>query len=145
MIRAVDGVDFSIATGGTLGVVGESGSGKSVTALSIMRLLDAPGRIEREPRSSFEGRDLATLREDEMAKIRGNEISMIFQEPMTSLNPVFTVGEQIAEAVRLHQDVGKQGGGRARALEMLGSSASRRPSSGCATTRTSSRAACASA
>ena len=118
MIRAVDGVDFSIETGGALGVVGESGSGKSVTALSIMRLIDLPGRIESASSIMFEGRDLAKLPEDEMAKIRGNEISMIFQEPMTSLNPVFTVGDQIAESVRLHQGVGKKEA-EERALEMM--------------------------
>jgi len=118
VIRAVDGVDFSIAKGGALGVVGESGSGKSVTALSVMRLIDPPGRLESSSSILFEGRDLATLSEDEMAKIRGNEISMIFQEPMTSLNPVFTVGEQIAESVRLHQNVGNKEAD-ARAVEMM--------------------------
>jgi oligopeptide/dipeptide ABC transporter ATP-binding protein len=118
VIRAVDGVDLSIAKGGTLGVVGESGSGKSVTALSVMRLIDPPGRIESTSRILFEGRDLVSLSDDEMTAIRGNEISMIFQEPMTSLNPVFTVGEQIAESVRLHQDVGKREA-EARALEMM--------------------------
>src|SRR5512137_2487948 len=81
VIRAVDGVDFSIAKGGALGVVGESGSGKSVTALSVMRLIDPPGRLESSSSIVFEGRDLATLSEEEMATIRGNEISMIFQEP----------------------------------------------------------------
>ena len=118
LLRAVDGVDLEIAPGGTLGVVGESGSGKSVTALSIMRLVDAPGRVEPGSRILFEGRDLATLGEAAMSRIRGNEISMIFQEPMTSLNPVFTVGDQIAEAVRLHQDVGS-GEAHERAVEMM--------------------------
>ncbi len=118
LIRAVDGVDFSIPKGGTLGVVGESGSGKSVTALSIMKLVDAPGRVESSSNIIFDGQDLATLDEDAMAKIRGNDISMIFQEPMTSLNPVFTVGEQIAESVRLHQNVGDKEA-EARALEMM--------------------------
>ncbi len=118
VIRAVDGVDFAIEKGGALGVVGESGSGKSVTALSIMRLIDLPGRVEQGSNIVFEGRELATLDEDEMAKIRGNEISMIFQEPMTSLNPVFTVGDQIAEAVRLHQHVGKREA-QERAIEMM--------------------------
>ncbi len=103
LLRAVDGVDLEIRPGRTLGVVGESGSGKSVTALSIMRLIDPPGRIEPRSRIVFEGRDLAALREEAMEDIRGNEISMIFQEPMTSLNPVFTVGDQIAEAVQLHE------------------------------------------
>src|SRR5829696_4704973 len=118
VIRAVDGVDLSIAAAGTLGVVGESGSGKSVTALSIMRLIDLPGRVEPGSSMVFDGRDLATLPEDEMAEIRGNEISMIFQEPMTSLNPVFTVGNQIAESVRLHQDTGRKEA-EERAIEMM--------------------------
>ena len=113
VIRAVDGVDFAIAQGGTLGVVGESGSGKSVTALSIMRLIDQPGRIEPGSTHPVRGpRPRRRSSEDEMAKIRGNEISMIFQEPMTSLNPVFTVGDQIAEAVRLHQRCRQEGGAR---------------------------------
>jgi oligopeptide/dipeptide ABC transporter ATP-binding protein len=118
VIRAVDGVDLSIGKAGTLGVVGESGSGKSVTALSIMRLIDLPGRVEAGSSIMFDGRDLATLPEDEMTAIRGNDISMIFQEPMTSLNPVFTVGEQIAESVRLHQGAGRKEA-EERAVEML--------------------------
>jgi oligopeptide/dipeptide ABC transporter ATP-binding protein len=118
VIRAVDGVDLSIGKAGTLGVVGESGSGKSVTALSIMRLIDLPGRVEAGSSIMFDGRDLATLPEDEMTAIRGNDISMIFQEPMTSLNPVFTVGEQIAESVRLHQGAGRKEADE-RAVEML--------------------------
>jgi oligopeptide/dipeptide ABC transporter ATP-binding protein len=117
-IRAVDGVDFEIEEGRTLGIVGESGSGKSVTALSVMRLVDAPGHIADESRIVFEGRDLAQLSEGEMEKIRGNEISMIFQEPMTSLNPVYTVGEQIAEAVRYHERAGSKAAMK-RAVEML--------------------------
>jgi oligopeptide/dipeptide ABC transporter ATP-binding protein len=118
VIRAVDGVDLSIEKAGTLGVVGESGSGKSVTALSIMRLIDLPGRIEPGSSITFGGRDLATLPEDEMTAIRGNDISMIFQEPMTSLNPVFTVGEQIAESVRLHQGADRKEA-EERAVEMM--------------------------
>jgi oligopeptide/dipeptide ABC transporter ATP-binding protein len=118
VIRAVDGVDLSVEQAGTLGVVGESGSGKSVTALSIMRLIDLPGRIEPGSSITFGGRDLATLPEDEMAAIRGNDISMIFQEPMTSLNPVFTVGEQIAESVRLHQGADRKEADE-RAVEMM--------------------------
>ncbi len=117
-IRAVDGVDFTIEAGRTLGVVGESGSGKSVTALSVMRLIDAPGRVAEDSRILLEGNDLARLGEKAMEGIRGNEISMIFQEPMTSLNPVFTVSEQIAEAVRYHQRVGAREA-RARSVEML--------------------------
>lgn len=101
--KAVDGVSYSLAKGHTLGIVGESGSGKSVTALSIMRLLAKPaGRIV-SGEILFKDRDLVKLKEREMRKIRGNQISMIFQEPMTSLNPVFTIGEQIAEVFRLHQ------------------------------------------
>ena len=118
MLRAVDGVDLTIPQGGTLGVVGESGSGKSVTALSVMRLVEKPGRIEPGSKILFEGRDLAKLGERELTKIRGNDIAMIFQEPMTSLNPVFTVGNQIAEAVRLHQGLGRKDA-HARAIELM--------------------------
>ena len=102
-VRAVDGVSFHIDRGETLAVVGESGSGKSVTSLSAMRLIPTPpGRIA-DGEILFEGRDLVTHPEAQMRRIRGNEISMIFQEPMTSLNPVYTVGDQIAEAIVLHQ------------------------------------------
>ncbi len=102
-VRAVDGVSFHIERGKTLAVVGESGSGKSVTSLSIMRLIASPpGRIAGGE-MLFEGQDLVKKSEAEMRKIRGNDISMIFQEPMTSLNPVYTVGDQIAEAIQLHQ------------------------------------------
>ena len=117
-LRAVDGVSFEIPQGGTLGVVGESGSGKSVTALSVMGLVDKPGRIERGSKIVFEGRDLTQLEERQLTRIRGNDIAMIFQEPMTSLNPVFTVGNQIAEAVRLHQGLGKRAA-TARAVELM--------------------------
>ncbi len=103
VVRAVDHVSFEIPRGGTLGVVGESGCGKSVTALSIMRLIPMPpGRIMGGP-INYEGQNLLEKTDKEMQKIRGNQISMIFQEPMTSLNPVFTTGDQVAEAVRLHQ------------------------------------------
>jgi oligopeptide/dipeptide ABC transporter ATP-binding protein len=117
-IRAVDGVDFEIGTGRTLGVVGESGSGKSVTALSIMRLVQAPGETRPSSRILFDGRDLVTASDSRMEEIRGNDISMIFQEPMTSLNPVYSVGEQIAEAVRSHRGVGRKEA-LERAHEML--------------------------
>jgi len=106
VVKAVDGVNFPIYRGKTLGVVGESGCGKSVTALSTMRLISAPGRIV-EGEILFEGKNLATLPEPEMRKIRGRDISMIFQEPMTSLNPVFTIGYQISEAVMLHLHLSK--------------------------------------
>ena len=102
-VKAVDGVTFHIDRGETLAVVGESGSGKSVTSLSIMRLIASPpGRIAGGE-MLFEGQDLVQKSESQMRKIRGNDISMIFQEPMTSLNPVYTVGDQIAEAIQLHQ------------------------------------------
>ena len=108
VVRAVDGVDFYINKGETLGVVGESGCGKSVTALSIMRLIpQPPGRIV-EGSINYNGRNLLDLSPAQMRKIRGKEISMIFQEPMTSLNPVFTCGEQIAEAIRLHEGLGRR-------------------------------------
>jgi peptide/nickel transport system ATP-binding protein len=116
--RAVDGLSFSLDAGETLGIVGESGCGKSVTALSILRLL--PQRIGRIVGGSiaFEGGDLLGLSDRDMRDIRGNRIAMIFQEPMTSLNPVLTIGHQIAEAVRIHKGAGAAAA-RARALEML--------------------------
>jgi peptide/nickel transport system ATP-binding protein len=118
VVRAVDGVDFHIDRGETLGVVGESGCGKSVTALSIMRLIpQPPGRIVRG-HIAYDGRNLLDLSPSQMRRIRGKEISMIFQEPMTSLNPVFTVGEQIAEALRLHEGLGRRDA-MDRAVEML--------------------------
>jgi oligopeptide/dipeptide ABC transporter ATP-binding protein len=102
LVRAVDGVSFSIAPGELVGLVGESGCGKSITALSIMRLVAPPGKIVGgEVR--FDGKDILKLSESEMRAIRGDDIAMIFQDPMTSLNPVYTVGEQIAETIRLHR------------------------------------------
>ncbi|MFC0530288.1 ABC transporter ATP-binding protein [Phytohabitans kaempferiae] len=106
--RAVDGVDLTVHAGRTLCVVGESGSGKSVTALSVMGLIDAPGQIQPDSEILFEGRDLLRLPERQMRSIRGRDITMIFQEPMTSLDPVYTVGYQIAEAVRAHNDVDRK-------------------------------------
>ena len=117
IVRAVDDVSFTINEGETLGLVGESGCGKSVTSLSVMRLVSPPGRIEGG-HMLFKGRDLVKLPEKDMRKIRGNEISMIFQEPMTSLNPVFTVGNQIAEAIQLHQKKSKREA-MAEAVRML--------------------------
>jgi peptide/nickel transport system ATP-binding protein len=118
VVRAVDGVSFDLAAGETLGIVGESGCGKSVTALSILRLIDkSAGRIVRGS-VKFDGRELTSLDEPGMRQIRGHRISMIFQEPMTSLNPVLTIGTQIAENAIRHLGLSKQAG-RARALEML--------------------------
>ena len=117
-VRAIDGVTFSIDEGKTLGLVGESGCGKSVTSLSIMRLIASPPGKIVGGEIFYRGRDLLRLKNEEMRKIRGNEISMIFQEPMTSLNPVFTVGNQIGEAIKLHQGLGKKAT-RAKTIEML--------------------------
>jgi peptide/nickel transport system ATP-binding protein len=116
-VRAVEGVSFSIAPGETLGLVGESGCGKSVTALSVMRLLPRNSRVV-SGRVLFDGTDLLALPETEMRAIRGNRVAMIFQEPMTSLNPVHTIGAQIAEAVRIHKRAG-HAAAMARAEEML--------------------------
>ena len=118
VVRAVDGVSYALRAGETLAVVGESGSGKSVTALSILRLVASPpGRIVSGA-ILFRGADLLKLSEDEMRRIRGRRISMIFQEPMTSLNPVHTCGAQIAEVVELHEGVSRDAA-HARAIEML--------------------------
>jgi peptide/nickel transport system ATP-binding protein len=117
VIRAVDGVSFSLAAGETLGIVGESGSGKSVTMMSVMRLITDPNaRFEGEV--FYQGRDLMTLSKDQIREIRGTGIAMIFQDPMTSLNPVYRVGWQIAEQIRAHEQVSKQAA-HARAIELL--------------------------
>jgi peptide/nickel transport system ATP-binding protein len=117
VVRAVDGLSFHVDAGETMAIVGESGCGKSVTSLSILRLVDQPpARISGRIRLA--GRDLAALGEAEMRRLRGNEIGMIFQEPMTSLNPLLTIGRQIAEPVMLHQRLDRAAA-RARALEML--------------------------
>jgi peptide/nickel transport system ATP-binding protein len=119
--RAVDGVSFEVGAGETLGIVGESGCGKSVTALSVLRLL--PARIGRTIAGSvrFDGMDLLALSESQMRDIRGNRIAMIFQEPMTSLNPVLTIGHQIAEALRVHKGMGREEAreGARRMLEVV--------------------------
>ena len=118
MVPAVDGVSFTLNKGETLGIVGESGCGKSVTSLSVLRLIPTPpGKVEADA-ILFNGTDLLSLPERNMRHIRGNEISMIFQEPMTSLNPVFTIGYQIAETLQLHQKLTKQEGLK-KAVEML--------------------------
>jgi oligopeptide/dipeptide ABC transporter ATP-binding protein len=114
---AVDDVSFGIRPGETLGLVGESGSGKSVTALSIMRLVQPPGRVSAG-HIRFKGRDLLTLSEGEMRKVRGAEIALIFQEPMTALNPVFTIGDQIGETLLVHGRTSRRDA-RRRAIELL--------------------------
>lgn len=108
VIKAVDGVDFKVNKGETLGIVGESGCGKSITSLSIMRLIDSPPGKIVGGEVFFKGENLLALSEEKMRNIRGNEISMIFQEPMTSLNPVYSVGEQIAESIRIHQKLDRK-------------------------------------
>ena len=118
IVRAVDGVSYAVRSGETLGVVGESGCGKSVTALSILRLVASPpGRIVGGS-VRLQGKNLLELTETEMERIRGNDISMIFQEPMTSLNPLFTVGHQVSEAIALHQGLSRRVAA-AKAVEML--------------------------
>ena len=117
-LHAVDGVDMSIDAGETVGVVGESGCGKSVTAKTVMKLIDMPPGKIVDGRILWQGRDLVPLGPDEMRKIRAKEIAIIFQEPMTSLNPVYTVGEQIAESVRLHEGLSRKAA-LDRAVEML--------------------------
>jgi peptide/nickel transport system ATP-binding protein len=118
IVKAVDGVDFKVTSGETLAIVGESGCGKSMTALSLMRLVpEPPGRIVSGS-IRLGGRDLLTLSDEEMRKVRGNEISMIFQEPMTSLNPVMTIGKQITEALILHRSLNRKQAMK-RAVEML--------------------------
>ena len=117
-VRAVDGVSFKLARGATLGIVGESGSGKSVMALSILRLLPSPPGKIIGGKISFEGRDLLSLSEPKMRELRGKAIAMVFQEPMTSLNPVYTVGRQISEVLRLHEGLTKHNA-RLRSIELL--------------------------
>src|SRR5437764_14980971 len=117
LVKAVDGVSFSIAPGETLGVVGESGSGKSVTFLTIMRLIELK-RARVEGQAIFQGQDLLTLPRDEMRHVRGSKISMIFQDPMTSLHPFYKVGDQISESIRTHQKASKKDAA-AQAVDML--------------------------
>jgi peptide/nickel transport system ATP-binding protein len=117
VVRAVDGIDFHVDRGEIMGLVGESGCGKSVTSLSIMRLVATPGKIEAG-QVLFDGQDLLTLSTDQMRRIRGDRISMVFQQPQSSLNPVWDVGRQIAEVLEIHRGM-KRGAARNRALELL--------------------------
>ena len=116
-VKAVDGVTFQVPKGKTLGIVGESGSGKSITALSVLRLIEDPGKI-KSGSIKYKGEELTKVKNSRMRQIRGNEISMIFQEPMTSLNPTFTIGQQLRESFKIHQGLGKKDGTK-RAIEML--------------------------
>src|SRR3990170_1543657 len=117
-VRAVDGVSFHLDQGETLGVVGESGCGKSVTAMALLQLIPMPPGELVGGRTEFEGMDLLRLPADQIRQVRGNRISMIFQEPMTSLNPVFTIGNQIQEAIQLHQGLNSRRA-EEKAVEML--------------------------
>jgi len=118
VVQAVDGISFSVEKGKTLGIVGESGCGKSVTALSIMGLIPKPPAKIVGGEVLFDGRDLTTLSEGAMQEVRGNQVAMIFQDPMTSLNPTLRIGTQITETIRAHKDVSK-GEARKRAIELL--------------------------
>ena len=117
VVRAVDGVNFEVFPGEVLGLVGESGCGKSVTSLSIMGLVSKPGRVDGGE-ILLDGNNLLKLPEDEMVKIRGNRVSMIFQQPQSALNPVFKVGDQLSEVLNVHQDMGKEAGWN-RAVALL--------------------------
>ncbi len=118
IVRAVDGIDFNVKRGEVVGLVGESGCGKSVTSLSVMRLVGQPGRIV-EGKIIFDNKDMVDLPESDMMRIRGNRISMIFQQPQSCLNPVFRVGDQLMEVLFIHQNINKEEG-RKRAIELLG-------------------------
>ena len=131
LVRAVDGVSFAVAEGETLGIVGESGSGKSVTMMSVMRLINDPNAVF-EGEVIYQGRDLMKLSQDQIRDIRGSGIAMIFQDPMTSLNPVYRVGWQIIEQLQAHQKLSGQAA-HDRAVELLDGSAYRTPGSGSTT------------
>ena len=143
VVRAVDDVSWDVKEGETVALVGESGCGKSVSALSIMRLVSQPAGQITGGQVMFKGRDLLTLGEEEMRRVRGREIAMIFQEPMTSLNPVLTVGRQLTEGLEIH--LGQTSDqARARAIELLAMVGISDPERRLPSTRTSSAAACGS-
>ena len=140
---AVDRLGFSLRAGETLGIVGESGSGKSMAALAVMGLIPSPPGSVSGGSIRFRGRELVGMDEEERRRIRGKDIAMIFQEPMTALNPVFTVGDQIAETLMLHEGLERRAAWKRR-RNCCPRSASPSPRSGCATTPSSFRAGCAS-
>ena len=142
--HAVDSVDLSVANGATLGLVGESGCGKSVTSLAIMGLLPKHA-AEVSGSIRFDGLDLLDVPDETLRDLRGNRLAMIFQEPMTSLNPSFTIGDQIVEALLRHRGGSRRAGARARASSCCAACTSPRPKSASTNIRTSSPAACASA
>ena len=144
LVRAVDGVGWSVAPGETLALVGESGCGKSVTALSVMRLLARPASRIAGGRILFAGQDLLTMAEADMRAIRGRDIAMVFQEPMSSLNPVMTVGAQITEPLRIHLGLSPPAPPATAPSSCSAWSASPMPSAGSTSFRTSSPAACGS-
>src|ERR687891_2485672 len=119
VVRAVDGVSFTLGQGEVLGIVGESGSGKSVTMMSVLRLINDPNAVF-EGQVLYKGRDVMSLPEDRMREVRGGDIAMIFQDPMTSLNPVYRVGDQIVEAIQAHKDLDDEAA-KDRARELLAS------------------------
>ena len=144
IVHAVDGISYTVETGHTLGIVGESGSGKTVSSLTTLGLTRATNTTI-EGRILFEGRDLVTLSDDELRKIRGNEIAMIFQDPLSSLHPFYKVGKQLIEAVLTHRERREGRGARAGGRAARAGRDPRSPRSASISTRTSSRAACASA
>lgn len=143
-VRAVDGVSFTLEPGETLGLVGESGSGKSVTNLALMGLVPSPPGVVEAASLTLDGRDLLHMPEPDLRRIRGKEVSMIFQDPMTSLNPLLTIGRQLTEVLEVHERVTRREA-RRRSAEGLADVGSPSPRSASTSTRTSSRAACASA
>ena len=143
VVKSVDGISYSVEAGRSLGIVGESGSGKSVSSLTLLGLTRA-GNARFSGEVLFEGRDLLTMSEGELRKIRGEEIAMIFQDPLSSLHPFHRIGDQLAEAVRTHHDVSKHAAQRPGGGDAAAWSASRTRAAGSTPTRTSSRAACAS-
>ena len=144
VVRAVDGVSFTLDEGETLGLVGESGSGKSVTNLALMGLVPSPPGVVEADALRLEDRDLLALSDQELRQVRGNEISMIFQDPMTSLNPLLTVGRQLTEVLEVHERVSRREA-RRRAAAGLADVGIPEPERRLDSTPTSSRAGCASA